>query len=546
MNLKKSFIKLFILTLSACGGSDDAYHPAKINGNVSGLSGTLILQANNGEKFTITQNGIFDFKTLLPYGSEYKLRIIEEPCDQRCDVKKLEGIIEKEGIIDLEVSCRSKSWELPTSVSDFVSFPAQEVDDLTLSMNQYGDILSAWTQSDASGKLRTYKREFENRKWIEPENENDFINPSETSAYQLDSAINSSGNAYIIWNQDDFEKNQLYMAQKFNDIWVYPQFKASVSIPDSDVRNESPIIIKLSNEEDGIAVWAQGNGSENNLYFADLYKGAWFFPMLLSENLNTTSIPLSGTSYDVAMNEKGDVIVVWAQQDSTYTQIYLAERVGGKWIQPLAKKMSLSTSDAAGPKIAMDNHGNATVVWYQFVDDMYKIFKSDRRANGGWPSAGSGFTATGKSASFPDIAMNDSGHSILVWRESFDSGVYSAYKREAINGVWEQDSSATRISPSGSTVYRPTVEMDNQNNALIVWTQKFTDTNDIYYLFKSESHNVSGKKWQNPKNQDDHISPGSTGVTSEIDLAMDRCRMAIIWKQVDSDKNYQLFSAEYR
>lgn len=546
MNTKTHIISVLILILFSCGGSDSQKTSATVNGNVSGLDGTLILQANNGEKFIISENGKFDFKTLLPSGSEYKLRIIEEPCEQSCSVSKLEGTVGEGGIIDLNVNCSLKSWKLPASTSDFVSFEGQDIDDLTVSMNQYGDVLSAWTQNDKAGKLRAYKREFSNRKWIEPENENDFINPSETSTYQLDSAINSSGTSYIIWNQDNFGKNQMYMAQKFNDIWVFPQFKASVSIPDSDVRNESPVVVKVNNAGDGIAAWIQADGSIQNLYYADLQKGSWLFPKLLSENLNTTSIPLSSRSYDVALDDNGNAIVVWVQQDSTYTQIYLAERLNGQWNQPLAKKMSVSNSNAESPKVAMDNNGNATVVWHQYVGSDLKIFKSDRRAGMGWPAAGSGFSATGASASFADVAMNDAGYSILVWRETFDVGQYSTYKKQGYKGVWDPDSSSIRLSVPGTTVYRPIVKMDNQNNGIVVWMQKFSAAEDTYYLFKAQSHDVSGKKWESPKNINDHISPGSTGVSAEIDVAADACRMSIIWKQLDQNNKYQLFTADYR
>lgn len=549
-----------IIGCLACSdnSTDSQKISAAINGNIKGLNGTLVLQINKGEKFTVESNGSFEFKTLLSSNSNYEIRVVEEPCAQRCDLDHTVGKISDDGTIALNISCGVKKWEFPVSISDFVSFPNFNVESPALDMNDYGDILLAWTQVGDLGDARVYKKEFINRTWVDPLDIFDFINPPQTTATGISAAIDRDENAYVTWiqtkNLNESKYDQVYMARKLNNIWVYPSIEDSVSISYSNVyRERDPgTIVKVNKNGDGVMVWAQIDGEElysdiRKLYVAELKNGVWNFPKDLTETLNLHGLNTATPAFDVALNDRGDIIVAWVQYIDN--EVYIAEKINGVWKS--SKKLSLP-GQATNSHVNMNNLGNAIVVWDSISADkggFDKIYKAERDTNFNWtgPKNSSDYiTVTGDYSGTPDVAINDEGRSLIVWREWNESGTidFQIYKMEGYQGVWNTNDKK-KLSFSEIYADRPVVEMDNQNNAIVTWRQ-LTESGDEYYLFKSQSNDVRNSKWAYPLSFADHISPGSSSI-GKFSTVAKNCRMAIAWTQLDSqNKNYQVFLSTYR
>ena len=270
----------------------------------------------------------------------------------------------------------------------------------------------------------------------------------------------------------------------------------------------------------------------------------WHHPASLSDNIS----PDEGSAYSpqIAMDDNGNAIIVWYEVGSNGpTKIFKSEYRNGMWTHPasLAETISLNGYSAYAPKVAMDNNGNAIIVWWQYDSSYYwQIFKSEYRG-GVWhhpTSLSDKISPDGQSAQYAQVAMDNNGNAIIVWGQT-DGVNNQIFKSEYRGGVWHHPASPSdNISPDGKDARECNVAMDNNGNAIIVWSQRDTDNN--YQAFKSEYRNGV---WIHPVNISDNISPNGYFAEKPI-VAMDNSGNAIIaW--YESDGTYtQIFKSEYR
>ena len=85
------------------------------------------------------------------------------------------------------------------------------------------------------------------------------------------------------------------------------------------------------------------------------------------------------------MDNNGNAIIVWYQSDGSDYQVFKSEYRDGSWTNPanLNDNISPDLGDATHPKVAMDDNGNAIIVWYQNDGSNSQIYKSEYR-DGSW------------------------------------------------------------------------------------------------------------------------------------------------------------------
>ena len=81
------------------------------------------------------------------------------------------------------------------------------------------------------------------------------------------------------------------------------------------------------------------------------------------------------------MDNNGSAIITWAQIDGSNYQIFKSEYRSGVWTHPsnLADNISPDGTDGYGPSVAMDNNGDAIITWYQDNGASTQIFISEYR-----------------------------------------------------------------------------------------------------------------------------------------------------------------------
>lgn len=76
-----------------------------IGGTVSGLTGTLLLQNNNGDDLTLTANGTFTFSAPVTAGSAYLVGVQSQPANQTCTVSNGNGTASGTHVSNVAVVC---------------------------------------------------------------------------------------------------------------------------------------------------------------------------------------------------------------------------------------------------------------------------------------------------------------------------------------------------------------------------------------------------------------------------------------------------------
>jgi exo-beta-1,3-glucanase (GH17 family) len=100
------------LTLAACGSSqnwDDDSQFVTVGGSVAGLSGTLALWNNGGDKLTLTANGGFTFPLQIANGSNYVVLVASQPAGQTCTVTNGSGVASG-NVRNVTVSCATETF----------------------------------------------------------------------------------------------------------------------------------------------------------------------------------------------------------------------------------------------------------------------------------------------------------------------------------------------------------------------------------------------------------------------------------------------------
>lgn len=90
-----------------------------VGGNVSGLSGTVVLQNNSGDNLTLSANGSFTFATSLLNTDTYSVTVFSQPASQNCIVLNSAGTISLASVTNISVTC-TNIYTIGGSVSGLV------------------------------------------------------------------------------------------------------------------------------------------------------------------------------------------------------------------------------------------------------------------------------------------------------------------------------------------------------------------------------------------------------------------------------------------
>lgn len=567
MRISKYLIIALSSVLTFCGGGSDTENFSTIYGSTSGLKGELTIQITGGENFTLRNNEKFEFKTSLNAGSEYQIKITEEPCEQRCEISPMNGKVASDKVITLDINCGPKHWDLPTTKEDFVDFSNGFASSYSQSLNKFGDILLSWSQNiqDDSVDNKVFKKEFLNREWKNPKGTDDFIGSTKSGAYPQTCVITDKDISYLLWSQNDENFSRQYLGTKLDNIWVFPGYEDYFSFYGKDA---SHVTFKVNSKGNGVLVWVQPNSvGDLNVYVAELKDGNWIWP-LIEEPINRSYYTTDRISnLEVEINDSGDKVLVWNQFNTYEDDIVMTESHGDKpWSKPVginSETVSRQATGVNGPSLSMNSVGHAIIAWSEDKDSIgnnskiYKIENSiDENGNWEWDKFDrNNYISVGSNDNNnqdPSVAINNEGYAIITFQYEVGIFQYENYitKFSPVTGKW---STPARISPRGTDVfgdefksnsYSAKVTMDNRNNAAILWSQETSPGTQFYQLFKAESHNVSGDDWEMPALKE-QVSFGAAGATV-AKISMNNCRAILTWQQqVSDDLKTHLFVAQY-
>jgi ABC-type molybdate transport system substrate-binding protein len=114
-----------------------------VGGQISGLSGTVVLRNNGGNDLTLDANGSFAFSTPIASGAAYDVTVATDPVtpiSQTCTVSQGSGTVGGSNVTSVLVSCTTNRFNVGVTVSGLASNESvvlrnNGADDLTVSAN---------------------------------------------------------------------------------------------------------------------------------------------------------------------------------------------------------------------------------------------------------------------------------------------------------------------------------------------------------------------------------------------------------------------------
>jgi hypothetical protein len=288
-------------------------------------------------------------------------------------------------------------------------------------------------------------------------------------AFFPDLAISDNGDAVAVWRQFN-STNSLSMIYANNYIggaWG----KAKVIQSEMADAEFAHVVI----DSDGNALAAWWLWQTGSIYVNDYKNGLWETSHKLNEHTE-------GQVFDMAMNDDGKAVMVWTSSnmiDQYDEGKLLGSNTFENGVWGPAQTLYSGDYPILGLCVSMSASGDAIAAWYD--EDGQTIYSSDY-IEGSWNGreiVGRGAVKSVASNYLRDYqlrtTLDSNGHAVTLWCHSDASNSTDVlYYSIKTNGLWRP----AEVFSQSQSILLAKVQIDNDLNALAVWTQYNTKVID--------------------------------------------------------------------
>lgn len=346
------------------------------------------------------------------------------------------------------------------------------------------------------------------------------------NAWSPEIAVDASGNAIAVWSQSDGDRYNIWS----NRFTVEAGWGEATLI---EIINSGDAVVPqvaFDNSGNAIAVWQQNNGTRYCIYSNRYTVGTGWESATLIESFDSEG------AFDpqIAVDDSGNAIVVWQQDDGNLDSIYSNRYVVGTgWETPthIGTTGHWWEEHSRVPQIAMDGSGNAIAVWEQWDFIRFNIWANRYVAGVGWGSATPFEANNSGNARLPQVAVDDSGNAIAVWdqHDGFRHSIYS--NRYAVATGWG-NAMPVEDDDIGEN-FAPRIAVDGSGNAMVVWKQIEAAYLGTVACGVKANRYVAGTGWQGVTIVEEYDS-GMIGYPSIV--ASDCGNALAVWGHIDSGR----------
>lgn len=220
-----------------------------------------------------------------------------------------------------------------------------------------------------------------------------------------------------------------------------------------------------------VATWTRANGGTQEVQAAVRPPGGAFGP---AQTLGTTQpcyfIGILGAQPKVAVDPKGNAVVVWAHPLATTSVIQAAVRPAGGSFGPPADLSDASRNAQSDPDVTISADGTIVAVWTWNNGSKNVIQTSTRAPGGAFPPAGTAATLSNvtQDAAAARVASNDRGDVAVVWRRTNGTNQIAQARVRPAGGAFAP---VVDLSGTGADADAPAVAIDPVGRATAVWTR---------------------------------------------------------------------------
>ncbi|HVK59934.1 MAG TPA: hypothetical protein VM432_00230 [Bdellovibrionales bacterium] len=509
----------------------------EIGGTVSGLNGgTLTIKNNGGNSTAISSDGAYTFSTKVQHAGAYAVTVSSNPSGQHCTVSNGSGSVNGADVTDVDIACADPSWKTPADASDNISVDGEDASGRArVVTDEDGNEIIAWLQSDGSS-VQLFKSEFRNGVWSHPSSITDNISPNVEDVLDFDLAMDDNGNAIIVWTQSNGTNVRVYKSEYRSGAWTHPSSLSSTV--DSNAYNASSPRVAMGNNSRAVIVWSQLSASVPRVYKREYISSSWNTAVDVA-----SGIAAGGVKPRVAMNDSGHTVIAFTDGTNVFAAEYRGSSWALPSSGDALSANTTSTAAGAFLDVGIDNSGETLVGWTQ--DDgggTEQLFMAEYRSST-WTipadaNAALSFVSAGpQTVTGADLAVSAGGDAIIVWSQAWSGG--EVFAAEYRSGSWSLPGDNTSVFgiATGSAV-SPAAAMNAAGDSVVTWLQN--DGSNMAVLKAT----YSGGSWTHPGDATENLSVDGQSVTSLPDAAVGVDQAGIVWIDSDG-ANQQVFSSQY-
>jgi hypothetical protein len=404
------------------------------------------------------------------------------------------------------------AWLLESNNSSYADTPE-------IAFDPQGNAVAVWVQ-DAGGvsgieNIWASRYSATTGLWTAPQ----LIETDDSgAALHPKAAMDSAGNAVVVWHQSDGNRNAVWS----NRYLAGSSSWSGATLLGSDSQGQAEFAqLAIDAAGNVLAVWHQYNPLGNSIMARrfDRLLNLWGTPQPIESNQ-----PSAVLSPQLAMNARGDAVVVWQAFSGTRSDIMASRHSAstGSWTSPGLLETN-NAGDASEPQAAIDAQGNITAVWYQSDGSVTSIWANRFHAPSlAWSGAFLLESDDSGDAEDVQLAVDVAGNVLVVWDQTINGGTRVWSQRfDAAANSW--NAAPTRLS--NVLAYTPRIGFDSTGNALIAWEQ-YDDSAAVY----SSRYNATTATWSAPRNLRSDNGFDATNYA----LALDPLGNAVVvWQQYE-------------
>lgn len=504
------------IVTAACDGGGDSPPPPPANppatqsvgGNVSGLTGTVILQNNGGNNLSVSASGSFTFSTSLASGSAYAVTVLTQPTGQTCSVNNGSGAVANANITSVAVNCTTNTYTVSGSIAGLtgtVVLQNNGGDNLSRSAN--GAFTFATSLAHGANYAVTVLTQPAGQTCAVSSGTGTATANVSNIAVTCATLATGWGNATLIDNQTIASAGppQIGVDQAGNVIAVWSRNNGTVWANRFDVGTNSwgtatmiePINAYFSGTANGSAprVAVEPNGNAWAIYRK--YDSGTNRMNIVVNRYTASSSTWSGSSpienddgftYGpvIAVDANGNAQAAWTQVGTTAFNVRGARYSGGAWG---GDQLLEFVDDATGTgdleiQIAMNPNGDAMLTWTfwegTLPDRNFNVWRKRYVAGSDWGLASSLHSDVGTDAGAPQVAMNAVADAVIVFSRGTSASPYAHNTRAAryTGGAWGAVDTLDS-EPAHATFQQ--VALGNDGVALAVWAQSNGVRQSLYF-----------------------------------------------------------------
>ena len=298
-----------------------------VSGNVSGLSGTLVLQNNYGSDQTLTSDGSFSFR--VASSAKYNVRVKTQP-NGKCTVSNGSGTVSAD-VDNVSVGC----WVLvdgggsSTGVNQNSTYRADNVSLHAFDNNS--KLYVSWSEISQYGSISQIRvKSYDNSTWSTIDGDsNNGINLIKSRNATNPSMSDNGTHLFAVWSEDNGAGKGLIRTAVYDNTtrsWDF-QNNNFQELNNNNSTTRSANNLQLLDDNSSLyAIWSENNGIANQIR-VKLFDNSTSWNLVDNIDDNATGInnnPSKNAINPKLLNFNSRIYAAWSEDNGSASQIHVA------------------------------------------------------------------------------------------------------------------------------------------------------------------------------------------------------------------------------